>query len=178
LKKMNRDYDRSFLSDLVRELHLRISTLSIGADVIVGFPGETEERFRHTYGLIESLPFSYLHVFPFSKRKGTLAFQFPQGVNEKEIKKRAETIRELGKQKRQAFYRQFLNHELTVLVEDRKEKKTGRWMGLSGNYIRVVLGDGTGAGRHWDRGDGVNQEWTVRVIELAEKGVIGKILEK
>jgi threonylcarbamoyladenosine tRNA methylthiotransferase MtaB len=177
-KKMNRDYDRSFLSDLVRELHLRISTLSIGADVIVGFPGETEERFRHTYGLIESLPFSYLHVFPFSKRKGTLAFQFPQGVNEKEIKKRAETIRELGKQKRQAFYRQFLNHELTVLVEDRKEKKTGRWMGLSGNYIRVVLGDGTGAGRHWDRGDGVNQEWTVRVIELAEKGVIGKILEK
>jgi threonylcarbamoyladenosine tRNA methylthiotransferase MtaB len=178
LKKMNRDYDRSFLSDLVRELHLRISKLSIGADVIVGFPGETEERFRHTYGLIESLPFSYLHVFPFSKRKGTLAFQFPQRVSEREIKKRSETMRELGKQKRQAFYRQFLNQELSVLVEDRKEKKTGRWKGLSGNYIRVLLTDGTGAGRHWDRGDGVNQEWTVRVIELAEKGVIGKILEK
>ncbi len=175
LKKMNRDYDRSFLSDLVPELHLKISNLSIGADVIVGFPGETEEKFRHTYGLIESLPFSYLHVFPFSRRKGTPAFQFPQGVNEKEIKKRAETMRELGKQKRQAFYRQFLNQELSVLVEGRKEKETGRWKGLSRNYIPVLLTDSTGAGKHRD---GVNQEWTVRVTELAEKGVIGKVLEK
>ncbi|OGP92248.1 MAG: tRNA (N(6)-L-threonylcarbamoyladenosine(37)-C(2))-methylthiotransferase MtaB [Deltaproteobacteria bacterium RBG_16_48_10] len=175
LKKMNRDYGRSFLSDLVQELHLKISKLSIGADVIVGFPGETEEKFRHTYGLIESLPFSYLHVFPFSKRKGTPAFQFPKGVNEKEIKKRAETMRELGKQKRQAFYHLFLNQELSVLVEDRKEKETGRWKGLSGNYIHVRLTDSTGAGKHRD---GVNQEWTVRVTELAEKGVIGKILEK
>jgi len=178
LMKMNRDYDRSFLSDLVQELHLRISKLSIGADVIVGFPGETEEKFKHTYGLIESLPFSYLHVFPFSKRKGTPAFQFPQGVNEKEIKKRAETMRELGKQKRQTFYREFLNQELSVLVEDRKEKETGRWKGLSRNYIPVLLTGRNGAGKHWDGGDGVNQEWTVRVIELAEKGVIGKVLEK
>ncbi len=178
LKMMNRDYDCSFLSDLVRELHLKISNLSIGADVIVGFPGETEERFRHTYGLIESLPFSYLHVFPFSKRKGTPAFQFPQGVNEKEIKERADTMRELGKQKRQAFYRRFLNQELSVLVEDRKEKETGRWRGLSRNYIPVLLDNRNGAGEHLDGGDGVNQEWTVRVIELAEKGVIGKVLEK
>jgi threonylcarbamoyladenosine tRNA methylthiotransferase MtaB len=178
LKEMNRDYDRSFLSDLVRELHLKISNLSIGADVIVGFPGETEEKFRHTYGLIESLPFSYLHVFPFSKRKGTPAFQFPQGGNEKEIKKKAETMRELGKQKRQAFYRQFLNQELSVLVEDRIEKETGRWKGLSRNYIPVLLDDRNGAGKRWDGGDGVNQEWTVRIIGLAEKGVIGKILEK
>ena len=107
LKKMNRDYSHYFLSDLIRELHLRIPKLSIGADVIVGFPGETGEKFEHTYGLIESLPFSYLHVFPFSRRKGTPAFQFPQRVDEKEIKKRAETMRELGRQKRQAFYHQF-----------------------------------------------------------------------
>jgi threonylcarbamoyladenosine tRNA methylthiotransferase MtaB len=175
LEKMNRDYDRSFLSDLVHELHLRISKLSIGADVIVGFPGETEEKFGHTYRLIESLPFSYLHVFPFSRRKGTPAFQFPRGVNEKEIKRRAETMRALGNQKRQAFYGQFLNQELSVLVEDRKEKETGRWKGLSRNYIPVLLDDRNGAGKHRD---GVNQEWTVRVTGLAEKGVIGKILEK
>ena len=178
LKMMNRDYGCSFLADLVRELHLKISNLSIGADVIVGFPGETEERFRHTYGLIESLPFSYLHVFPFSKRKGTPAFQFPRGVNEKEIKERADTMRDLGKQKRQAFYRRFLNQELSVLVEGRKEKESGRWKGLSRNYIPVLLDNRNGAGEHLDDGDGVNQEWTVRVIELAEKGVIGKVLEK
>ena len=175
LKKMNRDYDQSFLSGLIQELHLRIPKLSIGADVIVGFPGETEEKFKHTYGLVEFLPFSYLHVFPFSRRRGTPAFQFSQGVDEKEIKKRAETMRELGKQKRQAFYRQFLNQELSVLVEDHREKGTGRWKGLSRNYIPVLLTNQNGIKEHQDWS---NQEWTVMVNELAEKGVIGKILEK
>jgi threonylcarbamoyladenosine tRNA methylthiotransferase MtaB len=174
LKKMNRNYDRSFLSHLIRELHLRIPKLSIGADVIVGFPGETEENFEHTYGLVESLPISYLHVFPFSRRKGTPAFHFPERVDEREIKERAETMRELGRQKRQAFYQQFINQELSVLVEDRREKETGRWKGLSRNYIPVLLDnkDGAKEGRDW-----VNQEWTVRVTELAEKGVIGKVAE-
>jgi threonylcarbamoyladenosine tRNA methylthiotransferase MtaB len=175
LKKMNRDYDRSFLSDLIRELHLRVPNLSIGADMIVGFPGETEEKFKNTYGLVESLPFSYLHVFPFSRRKGTPAFQFPQRVNEKEIKKRAEAMRELGKKKRQAFYYQFLNQELSVLLEDRKEKETGRWKGLSRNYIPVLLTNNNGIRKH---GDWVNREWTVTATELAEKGLIGKIVER
>ncbi|PIV24095.1 MAG: tRNA (N(6)-L-threonylcarbamoyladenosine(37)-C(2))-methylthiotransferase MtaB [Deltaproteobacteria bacterium CG03_land_8_20_14_0_80_45_14] len=175
LKKMNRDYDHSFLSDLIQELPLKIPKLSIGADVIVGFPGEAEENFKHTYGLVESLPFSYLHVFPFSRRKGTPAFQFPKRVDEKEIKKRAETMRELGKRKRQAFYGQFLNQELSVLVENHREKGTGRWKGLSRNYIPVLLTNKNGAEEHREW---VNQEWTVRVTDLAEKGVIGKVLEK
>jgi threonylcarbamoyladenosine tRNA methylthiotransferase MtaB len=175
LKKMNRDYDRSFLFDLIHDLHLRIPRLSIGADVIVGFPGETEEKFKHTYGLVESLPFSYLHVFPFSRRMGTPACHFSQRVDEKEIKKRAETMRELGKQKRQAFYRQFLNQELSVLVEDRKEKETGRWKGLSENYIPILLTHRNGIKEHRDW---VNREWTVMVTGLAEKGVIGKVVER
>ena len=175
LKKMNRGYNHSFLSGLIQELHLRIPKLSIGADVIVGFPGETEEKFQHTYGLVESLPFSYLHVFPFSRRKGTPASQFPKGVDEEAIKKRAESMRELGKQKRQAFYRQFLNQELSVLVEDRKEKETGRWKGLSRNYIPVLITDKNGIKEHRDW---VNHEWTVSVTDLTEKGVIGKVLEK
>jgi len=175
LKKMNRDYDRSFLSKLIQELHLRIPNLSIGADVIVGFPGETELNFRHTYELLESLPFSYLHVFPFSRRKGTPAYQFPQGADNKEIKKRAAIMRELGKQKRQAYYHQFLNQELSVLVEDRREKGTGRWKGLSRNYIPVLLNNQNGAKEYEDW---VNQEWTVQVTELTEKSVIGKVVEK
>jgi threonylcarbamoyladenosine tRNA methylthiotransferase MtaB len=176
LKRMNRDYDRPFLSDLIRELHLRIPNLSIGADVIVGFPGETEEKFRNTCGLIESLPFSYLHVFPFSRRKGTAAFQFPQRVDEKEIKKRAEMTRALGRQKRQAFYRQFLNQELSVLIEDRKDKVTGRWKGLSRNYIPVLLTNVNGIRKHEDW---VNREWIVTATGLvAEKGLIGKVAER
>jgi len=174
LKKMNRDYGHAFLFELIRELHLRIPKLSIGADVIVGFPGETEENFKHTYGLVEFLPFSYLHVFPFSRRRGTPAFQIPDRVDEREIKKRAEAMRELGRQKRQAFYRQFVNQELSVLVEDRREKETGRWKGLSRNYIPVLL---THQNRIEGHRDWVNQECTVRVTELGEKGLIGKLVE-
>jgi threonylcarbamoyladenosine tRNA methylthiotransferase MtaB len=174
LKKMNRDYDRSFLSDLIQEIHQKIPKVSIGADVIVGFPGETEEKFRNTYELIESLPFSYLHVFPFSKRKGTPAAQFPQEVDSREIKKRAELMRGLGRKKRQAFYQQFLHQELRVLIENRREKETGRWKGLSRNYIPVFLSNENGLKAHPDL---INQELTVKVTELTEKGVLGKVLE-
>jgi threonylcarbamoyladenosine tRNA methylthiotransferase MtaB len=172
LKIMNRNYGYSLISDLIHEIHRRIPKVSIGADVIVGFPGETEEKFKNTYGLIESLPLSYLHVFPFSKRKGTPAFQFPQGMDEKGIKQRVEVMRELGRQKRQAFYRQFLNQELSVLVEDRKEKAKG-WKGLSRNYIPVALlnGDNSEEYRHL-----VNQECTVLVTESNEKGAVGRVV--
>ncbi len=87
-------------------------------------------------------------------------------------------MRGLGREKRQTFYSRFLNQELSVLVENREEKETGRGKGLSGNYIPVLLDNGNGAGKHWDRGDGGNQECTVRVTGLSEKGVIGKVLEK
>jgi tRNA A37 methylthiotransferase MiaB len=96
-------------------------------------------------------------------------------LDERGIRKRAETMRELGKQKRQAFYRQFLNQELSVLIEDRREIGTGRWKGLSRNYIPILLTNDDGIKEHRDR---VNQEWTVKVTELTEKGMIGKGLEK
>ncbi len=166
-------HDRSFLSDLVGEIHQSIPKLSIGADVIVGFPGETEERFGHTYELIASLPFSYLHVSPFSKRKGTPAAKFIQEVDEGRSKDRAEMIRELGRQKRQAFYRQFLQQELNVLVEDRRDKGTGEWKGFSRNYIPVLLRK---EGKIEDYFDWINQEWRVIVTELAENGVVGRVV--
>jgi threonylcarbamoyladenosine tRNA methylthiotransferase MtaB len=175
LKKMNRNYNRSLLSDLIQELHQRIPKLSIGADLIVGFPGETDDKFKETYELIQSLPFSYLHIFPFSKRKGTPASQFPHQVDEGKIKKRAEEMRELGKEKRQIFYRQFLDQELNVLVEDRREKESGRWKGRSRNYIPVLLPyeSGSEGEPNW-----INQEWTVKVIGFEENGVIGRVVER
>jgi len=175
LKSMNRNYDRSFLFNLIQKLHQNIPELCIGADLIVGFPGETEEKFKRTYDLIESLPLAYLHIFPFSKRKGTSASQFPQQVSEGEIKKRAELMRQLGKKKRQAFYRQFLHKELKVLVEDRREKETGRWKGLSRNYIPVLLTNESGSKSHLDW---INQEWRVMVTGFEQNGVIGEVVEK
>ena len=174
LKMMNRDYGRVYLSDLIHELHQKIPKLSIGADVIVGFPGETEEKFSQSYQLIESLPLSYLHVFPFSKRKGTPASKFRHQVDQGEIKKRAGVMRELGKKKRQAFYSQFLHQEVSVLVEDRREKETGRWRGFSRNYIPVLLANG---GRSEDHSNWVNQELRVVITELTQNGVVGRVVE-
>jgi threonylcarbamoyladenosine tRNA methylthiotransferase MtaB len=173
LKMMNRDYDHSFLSNLIIELHRRIPKLSIGADVIAGFPGETEERFGRTYELIKSLPFSYLHVFPFSKRRGTPASKFSQEIDEGSIKKRAERMRELGKQKRQAFYRQFLHQELSVLVEDQRERGSRRWKGLSRNYISILLSNERESDGY---PDWINQEWRVMVTELSENGAVGRVV--
>ncbi len=172
LKKMKRNYDSSFVSHLIQELHGRISGLSIGVDLIAGFPGETGEQFERTYRLVESLPLSYLHVFPFSRRKGTSAFHMRQRVDEREIKRRAERLRVLGREKRQAFYRQFLHQEVDVLVENRREKGSERWKGLSRNYIPILLSDEgkLEAGRDW-----VNQELRVKVTELTENGLVGQV---
>lgn len=170
LKRMSRNYDHSFLMDLIQKLHQSIPEISIGADVIVGFPGETEEQFENSFRLIESLPISYLHVFPFSKRKGTPAAQMDQQINRKEIKHRAGAMRELGRQKRRSFYRRFLHQELSVLFEDRREKKSERWRGISRNYIPVLLTGGEGLKL-------ANQEKRVVVLEWNDREVIGRVLE-
>jgi len=175
LQRMNRHYNRSFLFDLIQELHRRIPKLSIGADVIVGFPGETQEKFERTYELIAALPFSYLHVFPFSKRKGTPAFQFRQTVDQTTITRRTEVMRELGRQKRRTFYSQFLHQELNVLVEDRRDKGTGRWKGFSPNYLPVMLIPEKSPERDVDW---INEEYTVRVTDVTETGLIGKVMER
>jgi threonylcarbamoyladenosine tRNA methylthiotransferase MtaB len=175
LRKMNRGYRRSFLSDLIQELLETVRGLSIGTDVIVGFPGETEEKFKETYEFVESLPFSYLHVFPFSKRKGTPASQYSQVVDQANITRRAEAMRDLGKQKRRTFYSRFLHQELNVLVEERREKGTGRWKGLSQNYIPVTLTlEGTNEGDL----DWINQERAVKVMGFTETGLVGEVMEK
>jgi tRNA A37 methylthiotransferase MiaB len=84
-------------------------------------------------------------------------------------------MRELGKQKRQAFYHQFLHQELMVLVEDRREKETGRWKGFSRNYIPVALACEDELQRP---PDWINQEVIVKVTDTKENGLVGQILER
>jgi threonylcarbamoyladenosine tRNA methylthiotransferase MtaB len=173
LRRMNRPYTCSFIADLFQDLQETIPNLCLGADIIVGFPGETEEQFRKTYQLLETLPLSYLHVFPFSRRKGTPASQLPQQVETVVIRRRSEALRELGREKRRAFYRRFLHQELMVLVEDRKDNEPARWRGLSRNYIPVVVIDETKSARNHDR---VNEEVKVVITEATERGVIGNLM--
>ena len=168
LKKMNRPYSAENFHTLVVKLTNSIKDLAIGVDVIVGFPGEGEEEFYQTLHLLEELPITYLHVFPFSPRKGTPAFSLPEKVNGNTVKKRGEILRPLSKKKRESFYRSYLNKKLPILIEARRHRKTGLLKGLSRNYIPVLI----------DGRDGLmNQEITVRIVSVEGEEVKGEITQ-
>jgi threonylcarbamoyladenosine tRNA methylthiotransferase MtaB len=137
LGRMKRPYTGAFFRDLVLNISERIPHAAIGADVMVGFPGEDEAAFRQTYDLLQELPLSYLHCFPFSPRPGTQAAGMPSQVGERAKKERVQTLRGLSKEKRTAFYSRFINQPLTLLIEHRREK--GMLRGISKNYIFCLL---------------------------------------
>lgn len=138
LAAMNRDYDTSFFSDLVKTVHAAVPDIAVGIDVIAGFPGETETAFANTLRLVEGLPVAYLHVFPYSRRPGTPAAEMPDQVSETEKRRRAECLRRVGVAKRQAFAVRSIGTPLAVLIEGRKDKSTGFSVGFSDNYIPIA----------------------------------------
>jgi threonylcarbamoyladenosine tRNA methylthiotransferase MtaB len=119
-----------------------IPDLSIGADVIVGFSGEGEEEFERTYSVIKDLPVSYLHIFPYSKRRGTAAEAYPAQPRPGVVKKRCERLRALDEEKRLAFYGRFAGRAAQVLVESARDKKSGLLKGRARNYIPVLFEGG------------------------------------
>ena len=137
LKAMRRPYSRSQYIELAEQLARRIPGIGIGADVMVGFPGETDAAFQNTRDLIERCPLVYLHVFPYSPRRKTPAARMDGQVSAEAKKRRGAELRALGDRKAQAFYRQFLRETLEVLFENRREAGTGYLQGVSDNYIRV-----------------------------------------
>jgi threonylcarbamoyladenosine tRNA methylthiotransferase MtaB len=161
---MHRNYDGTFFTDLVQTLIHRIPDLNIGVDVIVGFPGEGEKQFRKTYELLDKSDTGYLHVFPFSKRRGTEAYEFPHQVDPQTKKRRCEALRALGRRKKAAFQGRFLGRELEVLVEGKRDKRTRRLKGYSRNYIPVLI-EG--------KDDLVNREIKVLVTGLEDGRVLG-----
>lgn len=139
LKRMNRPYRSSDFRELVEVLVLKIPHLCLGVDVIVGFPGESDRHFRTTYQLLEELPLSYFHVFPYSKREKTKAAAFPDQVANKTISTRSESVRKLGKIKRELFYSNYLGKKLKVLIEEKRDRHSNLLKGRSRNYIPVLL---------------------------------------
>jgi len=139
LKKMRRPYTRSMFRDLLYRIHELIPDAAIGVDIIIGFPGETEEAFENTYNLIEELPATYLHVFPFSSRKGTPASSLPDKVPSKIIKERCKIMRDLGNTKKKKFYKKNIGKKVKVLIEAKRDKTTGFLKGMSSNYLSIFL---------------------------------------
>jgi len=139
LKRMNRNYASSEFVKLVERIHKKIPLAAIGADIMAGFPGEDHRAHHNTYSLINDLPISYLHVFPFSPRKGTAAAGFGEQVRQEVIKERAGELRELGQKKREAFYSSCLGKELYVLTEGWESEEEKMIKGLSDNYLPVIF---------------------------------------
>lgn len=140
LSKMNRGYSPVFFRNLVSYIKKEIPDCGLGTDIIVGFPGEGEREFGETVSLIEELPFTYLHVFPYSERKGTPAFNLKVQCTPKEKKLRVNYLRKLGEVKRKRFLEQMMGTELEFLPE--RVSDQGQLMGHTDNYLLGVLSNG------------------------------------
>lgn len=139
LKGMNRHYTNKEFVKLIRSIHAAIPLAAIGVDVMSGFPGEDPVAHENTCALIKDLPVSYLHVFPFSPRKGTAAFAFDGRNDPKVIKKRAAELRAIGQDKRTEFYGSCLRKEFAVLVEGWYSEQKEMMKGTSDNYLPVLF---------------------------------------
>ncbi|MCF8262180.1 MAG: tRNA (N(6)-L-threonylcarbamoyladenosine(37)-C(2))-methylthiotransferase MtaB [Melioribacteraceae bacterium] len=137
LQLMRRRYKTNDYKDLVSKAVERIRDLGIGVDVIVGFPGETEDDFMETYNFIKDLPIMYLHVFTYSERPDTDAISYPATVDIRERKRRNNMLRILSEKKRSVFNKLMVGKELDVLFES--EEKDGLIFGFASNYVRVQV---------------------------------------
>jgi threonylcarbamoyladenosine tRNA methylthiotransferase MtaB len=139
LKRMGRPYSGTRFKDLITRIHDRIPEAAIGVDVLVGFPGETGEAFDRTRRLIDTLPVTYLHVFPFSPRAGTPASRYPDPVPNRDVSERCRNVRNFGFIKKSIFYDKFINNIVEVLVEEKHDPGTNLLKGVTPNYLSVRL---------------------------------------
>ncbi len=164
LSRMRRNYNTRQYRDVVEKIARRISKVGLGADIIVGFPGETEAMFENTRRMVAELPFTTLHVFSYSSRPGTEAAGSRNDVPKAVKKERNKILTELGNRKALEFRQSFLDQTVNVLVENSREPRTGRLRGHSENYIPVSFEGDDG----W-----MNRIVPVRILDVSEQQVSG-----
>ena len=161
LKKMKRRYLTSLYVERINKIRELLPNACIGVDVIVGFPGETDELFTETYNFLNKLPISYLHVFTYSERDNTEAAEF-EGIVPKSIrKKRNKMLRILSEKKRMAFYQSQLESTHTVLWE--ADNKHGKMHGFTENYVKMETDFNP---------DLINQSEKIKLISLNTAGLV------
>ncbi|MEO9481858.1 MAG: tRNA (N(6)-L-threonylcarbamoyladenosine(37)-C(2))-methylthiotransferase MtaB [Ekhidna sp.] len=136
LKKMNRRYLSDLYQSRVEKIKSLMPNCCIGVDVIVGFPGETEEEFLKSYNFLNELDVSYLHVFTYSERPNTKAIEMTEVVSPGERSKRSKMLRGLSEKKRRYFYKQQLGNTSEVLFEE--DVQNGFMHGFTENYVRIA----------------------------------------
>jgi len=165
LAAMGRAYSPQDFRDLVREIHRHFPEAGLGLDILVGFPGETPADFAATLSLVESLPVTYLHVFPFSPRPGTPGAHLAR-VPPGEVQTRGKIMRELGQAKKKEFLEAQVGNTGEVLAEG-PGPQAGWLQGLSANYLRVLLPGPP---------DWKNHILTVRFREVQGEALVGEVL--
>lgn len=166
LKGMNRHYRLSQFKALIAVLREKVPGIALTTDLIVGFPGETEENFLETLDTLKELKFSGIHVFPYSRRTGTPAATYPNQVSSEVKKERVHRVQELEKEIACAYRSQFMGKVVHVLAE---EIKNGYFEGLTGEYIRVSIKDS-----HIERG----HMYPVRIDTVTADGLAGTVAEE
>jgi threonylcarbamoyladenosine tRNA methylthiotransferase MtaB len=166
LEAMGRSYTTEDYRSLVVETIAQLPDLCWGADVLAGFPGESEDEFLLTYSLLESLPIAYLHVFPFSARAGTAAALLPNRVHSKIIQGRVSCLRQISQQKWLDFRQSQIGKSARILVEGRPVSERGAWGGRASNYVQV-----------WGNGlSGMHNRWaTMRMTDVYSNGLWGEV---
>lgn len=161
LRKMKRRYLTRIYTDRVSQIKNTMPNACIGVDVIVGFPGETDEVFLETYNYLSSLDISYLHVFTYSERPNTEAVLMDEVVPKNIRHKRSKMLRGLSVKKRRAFYESQLGNTLTVLFEN--ENKEGYIQGFTENYVKVKT--------LWNP-ELINTLHTIKLSKIDEDGLV------
>ncbi len=161
LSKMKRRYKRELYANRIAKIKELMPNCCIGVDVIVGFPGETNEHFLDTYNFINDLDVSYLHVFTYSERDNTEAILMEGKVEYSERKRRNKMLRILSAKKLRAFYEKHLSKEFTVLFE--QENKNGVMNGFTENYIKIVYPYDVNL---------VNKSFTITTKAITEDGFV------
>ena len=164
LKKMKRPYSASQYRKKIEEIADKIPGIALGCDVMAGFPGETAEDFRLTQRMLAELPFSYAHLFPYSGREKTVAYNMPGAVPPPLIKERTQKLKEAAANKNKLYRKSLIGRTLQVLVE-RRASNNGLLKGKSDNFVQVEFRGAAGL-----KGELVN----VAVTGLTEKGIEGK----
>ncbi|MCM3599523.1 tRNA (N(6)-L-threonylcarbamoyladenosine(37)-C(2))-methylthiotransferase MtaB [Robertmurraya korlensis] len=139
LKRMRRKYTMEFFGERLSRLKEALPGLAVTSDVIVGFPGETEEEFMETYNFIKEHKFSELHVFPYSKRTGTPAARMEDQVDEEIKNERVHRLISLSDQLAKEYASQFEGEVLEVIPEERSKSGEGLYEGYTDNYLKVIF---------------------------------------
>lgn len=167
LKRMNRKYTSEIYKEKVELIRKYMPDAGITTDIIVGFPGETDEEFNETCDFVNEIKFSRIHVFKYSPRKGTPAAKYPNQIDGNVKNKRSEELIQLGSMLAYDFMNRFKNRALDVLFEETNKSNVEQYEGYTTNYIRVAANSNISI---------IGEIENTRIVDIKDDLLIGEIL--